>query len=353
MTELLRLLIALICIPVVGAVQQAQDAVLPQAQMETDSAAAAAEALRQTDGTVYDVTGNGVVDESDAIALLLHGTGRLDDLSALPNLLADSLLGEKYLDRFSYTGIVRGEGYYRSETLSYRLTRVSEEDLNYYVAEIFLRDLGHLRTAFANGRYQSVGKVPKMAQENNAIVAINGDFYAWGGKTGLVIRNGTVYRESRNKNKDICVLYADGVMETYAPSEVDTEAIKARGAYQSWMFGPSLFDETGAPKTKKSQFLSKVTTANPRTAIGYVEPGHYFFVTVDGRGRGGSDGMTMAELAKLMHDLGCTVAYNLDGGGTAIMVDQDGTVSRQSNKARGCSDIVFIVEDYAALEADN
>ena len=124
----------------------------------------------------------------------------------------------------------------------------------------------------------------------------------------------------------------------------------ARGAYQCWTFGPSLLDEEGQPKTEKSQFLSTVQRANPRSALGYVSPGHYLFVTVDGRGQSGSRGMTMAELSQLMYDLGCTVAYNLDGGGTAIMADQDGAVSNQSNDERRCSDILFIVEDVSAYQ---
>jgi len=331
-------------------VQKAEQSIPAEFSANLDSPAAAAQALRHRENTFFDVTGNGVVDVTDTLAMLLSSTDQLSDLDALPDLLENSLLGEQYFDRFSYNGVEKGKGYYRSDTVSYTLKKVQEAHLNYYVAEIFLRDLRHLRTAFANGKYMAVAQVEDMAEDNNAIVAINGDFYAWGGKTGLIVRNGTVYRESRNKNKDICVLYNDGVMETYSRDAVDTEAILERGVYQSWLFGPMLFDENGKPLEKNSQYRSTVAAANPRTAIGYVEPGHYFFVTVDGRGRGGSDGVTMKELAELMYDLGCTVAYNLDGGGTAVMVDQDGTVSRQSNSKRGCSDIVFIVEDYAALE---
>ena len=59
--------------------------------------------------------------------------------------------------------------------------------------------------------------------------------------------------------------------------------------------------------------------------------------------------MTMKELSQLMYELGCTVAYNLDGGGTAIMADASGAISRQSNSERRCSDILFIVEDYTAF----
>ena len=330
----------------------------PEPLMNLEDAQAAAPSLRAAEvaermrhaGADADVTGNGVVDETDALAMLLHVTGRLPDLTALPDILSDSLLGEKHLDRFSYTGVQQGAGYYRSETVSYTLTAVSEEDLNYYVADIYLRDLGHLRTAFGKDVYKRTEPVVDMAKNNHAIVAINGDYFSWKNNKGLVIRNGVVYRESIDRRQDLCVLYSDGVVETYAPDEADIETIISRGAYQSWSFGPSLLDENGQPKTEKSQFRSSIQGPNPRSAFGYVEPGHYLFVTVDGRGRGGSDGVTMKQLSQLMYDQGCTVAYNLDGGGTAVMANAEGAISRQSNLSRQCSDILFIVEDYTVFD---
>ncbi len=54
---------------------------------------------------------------------------------------------------------------------------------------------------------------------------------------------------------------------------------------------------------------------HPRTAIGYSER-EIVLVTVDGRQPGWSVGMTLPTLAKLMTELGCTEALNLDGGGS-------------------------------------
>lgn len=329
----------------------------PQAMTEDEeearatplSAAEVAERMRQA-GADADVTGNGTVDEADAIAMLLHVTGRLPDLAALPDMLSDSLLGERYLERFSYTGVQQGEGFYRSASVSYALTAVKEKELNYYVADIYLRDLNHFRTAFGLDAYKRTEPVVDMAKNNQAIVAINGDYYSWKNNKGLVIRNGIVYRESIDRRQDLCVLYSDGVIETYAPDEADIEQIISRGAYQSWSFGPSLLDENGQPKTDRSQFRSSIQGPNPRSALGYIEPGHYLFVTVDGRGRGGSDGATMRQLSQLMYDHGCTIAYNLDGGGTAVMANAEGAISRQSNLSRQCSDILFIVEDYTVYD---
>ena len=127
-------------------------------------------------------------------------------------------------------------------------------------------------------------------------------------------------------------------METYSPKQIDLEDIKARGVWQVWGFGPGLLDADGQPKTT---FLSKVRPANPRSAIGYYEPGHYCLVVVEGRGVNDSMGISLEDFSKLFHALGCRAAYNFDGGATAIMADAAGAISEQS-KPRGCSDIVYL-----------
>jgi hypothetical protein len=60
---------------------------------------------------------------------------------------------------------------------------------------------------------------------------------------------------------------------------------------------------------------------DPRTAIGYNRNGRkLILVVVDGRQPFYSEGMTLAELAELMSDLGAHYAMNLDGGGSSTMV---------------------------------
>lgn len=59
----------------------------------------------------------------------------------------------------------------------------------------------------------------------------------------------------------------------------------------------------------------------PRTALGVTGDGDtVFLVSVDGRQPGWSAGMTIAELAQFLVDLGAQDAANLDGGGSTSMV---------------------------------
>ena len=60
---------------------------------------------------------------------------------------------------------------------------------------------------------------------------------------------------------------------------------------------------------------------HPRTAVGYSQNGKFLYiVVVDGRQPFYSEGMTLAELAQLMLDLGAYDAMNLDGGGSSTLV---------------------------------
>ena len=54
--------------------------------------------------------------------------------------------------------------------------------------------------------------------------------------------------------------------------------------------------------------------------------------------------MRIPQLAQVFADLGCTAAYNLDGGGTAVMLFNGEIISRQSNGGRELGDILLITE---------
>ncbi|MFN7876042.1 MAG: phosphodiester glycosidase family protein [Pirellula sp.] len=71
------------------------------------------------------------------------------------------------------------------------------------------------------------------------------------------------------------------------------------------------------------------TSLHPRTGVGFdKDRGSMWFVVVDGRQAGFSEGMTTVELADFFLDLGCWDASNLDGGGSSIL-----GLSQESQKA--------------------
>ncbi len=256
------------------------------------------------------------------------------------------ILDSKYWERFSYDGVIDTENTYRDRTRSITVTKITDDPrtgktLVYFVVDIYLQNVEDLRRVQANGTTLRGAKLPlkEMAQCENAIVAMSGDHCNTDDKIFVVI-DGNVIHNSKRFKWDLCVLYRDGVMMTYAPDEINPEVIEARGPWISWNFGPSLLDRDGQPKTKFN-LPDHIGERNPRAAIGYYEPGHYCLVLVDGRQDGYSQGLNVDELAVLMSELGCKTAYNLDGGISAQLVWHDKMINRQA-KQRNTTDMICI-----------
>ena len=249
-------------------------------------------------------------------------------------------VGAQFAAKFTTGQVIRTATTYQSANVSVTLTKKQQNGITYYIEDIYIRNIENLRTAFAQNTYGRAitDWVLDMAKENNAIAAINGDYYGTG-MTGVVIRNGVLY--NAKPDGDVCVLFYDGTMKVYPAAEFDAQTVIAAGAYQAWSFGPSLISTNGKAL---ASFNSRVSGPNPRTAIGYYEPGHYVFVVVDGRQAGYSDGMTLAQLAALFEQLGCKVAYNLDGGQTSSMTFGDKLANQPFRGGRLTSDIIYIGE---------
>ena len=253
----------------------------------------------------------------------------------------------KFADRFSEEPVWT-ENSYKSPNVSITITTHTigegSERQVYHVADIYIASMENFTTYTADGEmvYFGTQDVMEMNQATDALISISGDFLTYQ-KAGFLMRNGEIYMETTN-NVTICALFEDGTMETYDAKGYEIEDIKARGAVQVWSFGPVLLDENGQVR-QRYKMPSAVSQTNPRSAIGYYEPGHYCFVVVDGRQSGYSKGMSIPELAKVFEDLGCSKAYNLDGGGSAVMVFNQERFSKQSNGGdRKLGDILLIRE---------
>ena len=251
----------------------------------------------------------------------------------------------RFQDKFTQEP-VWGDNSYTSQEVSITIetvkTVLDNTDVTYYVADIYVAGVENFKTRIANDRFSYYGaQEPKaLSRAAGAILAINGD-YATVHKTGFIVRNGEVYLSDLNRG--ICVMYADGTMETHDQGTYNVEDILAKEPLHVWSFGPSLLDENG--KALEEFNLAKgIGGRHPRCAIGYYEPGHYVFIQVDGRQNGYSNGITMPNLAKIFEDLGCKVAYNLDGGQSSVMMFNHEFYSRPYMGGRDLGDILFIAD---------
>ena len=83
---------------------------------------------------------------------------------------------------------------------------------------------------------------------------------------------------------------------------------------------------------------------HPRTVIGTAGDGRIWLITVDGRNKAISLGMSFAELQGLVRRVGLVDALNLDGGGSTTMVVQGAVVNHPSDAAgpRKVSDAIVV-----------
>ena len=247
----------------------------------------------------------------------------------------------------STTDAVATDTTYTDENISITITTYRENDTNIYVADITLTDPNDLLTAFADSTYGKniTDATSAIASANDAILAINGDYYS--AREGYVIRNGVIYRDtSSDDTQEDLVIYNDGSMEIIQEGDVSAETLLENGATQVLSFGPGLVED-GQIAVTEDEEVGKAMTSNPRTAIGMIDSLHYVMVVADGR-TDESAGLSLYELADFMQsELGVTTAYNLDGGGSSTMyfngtVVNNPTTNGNEISERSVSDIVYI-----------
>lgn len=243
----------------------------------------------------------------------------------------------------SSTGTVIGT--YSDSKRKITVTQYRAYDSNIYVADVEVTDGTSILSAFANNTYgrNITDTTSDMAEENNAVLAINGDYYG-ARQSGYVIRNGVVYRNQGSNGEDM-VISKDGSLSFISESDTTTDSLMQKQAWQVLSFGPVLV-ENGQVAVSENDEVGMAMASNPRTAIGTVAKNHYLFVVSDGR-TSESAGLSLYELANFMKSLGATNVYNLDGGGSSTMVFQGEVVNNPTTNGnkiseRAVSDILYI-----------
>lgn len=235
---------------------------------------------------------------------------------------------------------------YEDENIKINIDTVRKYDSTLYIADIQVSDPSYLKTALANHAYgrNITETTSDIAEENNAIFAINGDFYGFR-DDGYVLRNGVAYRDTaRSGDNDALVIDKDGNLSIVSEGEVSLDSLSDQGAWQVLSFGPGLVED-GNVVVDSSSEVGQAMRSNPRTAIGQVSELHYIVIVSDGR-TSESEGLSLLQLAQELKDLGCTIAYNLDGGGSSTMYFNGEVVNKptsgRSIGERKVSDIVYI-----------
>ena len=237
---------------------------------------------------------------------------------------------------------------YSDGNISVNLTKKTVNETQIYVADVTLSSADYLKTALAQNSYGSnvTAKTSVTAAENNAILAINGDYYG-ANNSGYVIRNGVVYRDNvrdNSSNGDLAI-YKDGSFKIIYENQVSADQLVQDGVVNLLAFGPSLV-ENGEISVGTNAEVGQAMASNPRTAIGIIDENHYIIVVSDGR-TSESKGLSLYQMAEVMKSYGVKTAYNLDGGGSSTLYFNGQVINKPTTggskiSERAVSDIVYI-----------
>ncbi len=267
-----------------------------------------------------------------------------DDITLDENL--NNQEGAENTSDITYEPIIT-ENSYTDENIQITIETIREYDTTIYMAEIIVSDSSYLKTGLAENSFGTnvKEKTSEIAEAENAILAINGDFYGFR-DYGYVMRNNYLYRDVVTEGgNEALVIYEDGSMEIINEADVSAIELEENGAVQIFSFGPGLISDGEIIVDENSQVEGE-DPSNPRTAIAMIDENHYIFMVADGR-TSESDGLSIEEMALVLSEYNCEVAYNLDGGGSATMVFMGELVNKPTTngrdiKERSVSDIVYI-----------
>ncbi|SUN79574.1 putative exopolysaccharide biosynthesis protein [Streptococcus milleri] len=236
---------------------------------------------------------------------------------------------------------------YKDDNVSINLTTKTVSNTKVYIADITVSSPKYLKTALAQNTYGNnvTAKTSVTAANNNAILAINGDFYG-ANTTGYVIRNGVVYRNTVREdasNGDLAI-YKDGSFGIVYENDASAKDLVKTGVVNLLAFGPTLVNNGKITVSSNSE-VGQSMASNPRTAIGIIDKTHYIIVVSDGR-TSESQGLSLYQLVQVMKSYGVKTAYNLDGGGSSTLYFNGKVVNKPTTNGtiseRAVSDIVYI-----------
>ncbi|MGN1399146.1 MAG: phosphodiester glycosidase family protein [Erysipelotrichaceae bacterium] len=196
----------------------------------------------------------------------------------------------------------------------YKIFAIDEGSFNGFITVVYQPQ--RLDLAISTNRYGN--EVSALAQQNGAVVAINGGGYSIAedyskSPYSILISDHSIYYDT-NRTGEIVGMNDEGVLML-----MNSTAQEAVDAGMKWglEFGPFLI-----VNGKAAEFTGNGGYGyQPRTVIGQRKDGIVILLTIDGRGGNGSNGASMVELTEVLLRYGVYNACNLDGGGSTVLVE--------------------------------
>ena len=220
--------------------------------------------------------------------------------------------------------------------LNITINKERHYDTDCYIANIVMSNPAHIKTIYSDLEWTNYGcEASTFNQRINSIFMVNGDFRnaEFGEKLGIV-RN----REIVNNKKFSNVLGIDLSGNLKKVNYSNAQAVIKNDIRDTWTFGPWLV-ENGRINNLNNEARA------PRTFIGQVKRGdgyiEYIIVVADGRSKVNA-GLTMKECANILKENNCYIGYNLDGGGSSVMMFNGKVLNDPCYGERADIDYIYI-----------
>lgn len=221
--------------------------------------------------------------------------------------------------------------YYYDETILVITWKQVIDGAMYTISEVKIADPSQFRRFVADGVYGSSSKyVPsEMATSVNAVLATNGDFYSFR-SDGIIVYDSTLMR-AEGYSMDSCFIAANGdLIFAHRGRVVTKEAMQKliddNGVRFSVAFGPILVENGKLCPIKNPYPVGEGDQRYQRMALCQRDTLHYLMVSACDEPPYGP-AHTLDIFAENLLDMGCKMAYNLDGGQSATIVMNNKTVN--------------------------
>lgn len=271
------------------------------------------------------------------------------------------------MDALSEDGMSYDDG-----TMSVRVEKDVFNGTNVYYVYVTLTDPSQLRTYFFSQAISSkTAKPSTMAEDSNAVLAINGDFYTFqDSKPGIIYRNGQKIRDNPVTDYDELFIDDKGDLTVIAwpvslkqrrqeflsyANEVVDAYMQEHTLIHAFAFGPALIADGVALEIEDRDKVScGYRGGDQRMVFCQLDTLSYLIVACESKRQGGGQtGLTVPEITQLCLERGAVQAYNLDGGNSTTIILCGQRINGYNEydslvKEREIKDIVY----FATLRAE-
>ena len=216
---------------------------------------------------------------------------------------------------------------------------------NVYFAYVKLTDVSQLRTALA-APYPSKTTRPVnvMAAEQQAVLAINGDFFSYHNK-GVVVRSGQILRQQPESTRDTLIIDDSGdfvILTKNTVAEWKDYLENGTGCREAFCFGPALIIDGEVQTFRPGDKVScGAPTPAQRMVFCQMDTLSYMIFVCEGPEQDKKAGLTMNEVVEQLVARGVKHAYNLDGGNSATLMLGDQRINAPEHKFRQVGDMIY------------